>query len=89
MALPDDEQRRLGEIERELAAEDPRLARRFAHQRQVTAGMLAALITGALVLLGAGGTLIVMGIRLHQPVVVGIGSVVAVVLPVLGWVARR
>ena len=89
MALPDDEQRRLGEIERELAAEDPRLARRFAHRQQVTAGMLAAMVSGALILLAAGATLIVMGVRLGQPVVVGIGALVAVVLPVLGWVAKR
>lgn len=85
--MPDDEQRRLGEIERELAAEDPRLARRF--DQPVAAGALAAVVSGVLILLGAGGMLILMGVRLGMPIVVGIGVVIAAVLPVLVWVARR
>jgi hypothetical protein len=88
MELPD-EQRRLGEIERELAADDPRLARRFARRERVSAGTLAAVIAGVAGLAAAGGTLIVAGVRLGLPVVAGIGVIIAVALPVLVWVARR
>ncbi len=89
MALPDDEQRRLGEIERELAEQDPQLARRFARRQPMTAGTLAALLSGALLLLASGIILIVMGVRLGVPAVVMIGVVLALVLPAMVWTRRR
>ena len=88
MELPD-EQRRLGEIERELAAADPRLARRFARRERVSAGTLAAVIAGAVGLAAAGGTVVIAGLRLGMPIVAGIGVIIAVALPVLVWAARR
>lgn len=88
MALADDEQRRLNEIERELAEDEPRLARRFAHDR-VTAPTVVALVVAAGLMLAAGVTLIVTGARLGLPVVVGVGVVVAAVVPVMAWAVRR
>lgn len=90
MALPDDEQRRLAEIERALAEDDPRLARRLGHGRQpVSSRSLAALITGSVLMLGTGLVIIVVGAGLGTPMVSVIGVVIAVIVPSLAWTSRR
>lgn len=89
MALPEDEERRLAEIESGLAEEDPRLVRRFARDQPVTASTLAAVITSAVLMLGAGLIIIVLGARLGAPLVVAIGAIIAVVVPAMVWVVRR
>lgn len=89
MALPDDEQRRLAEIERGLAEDDPRLARRFAHGQPATAGAFAAMIATALLMLGTGLAVIVAGARLGTPLVIVIGAIIAAIVPAMALLARR
>jgi Flp pilus assembly protein TadB len=89
MALPDDEQRRLAEIERGLAEDDPRLARRFAQGSPATRGAFPAVITAAGLMLGTGLVIIVVGFRLGAPLVIVIGAIIAVIVPALAWLARR
>lgn len=90
MALPEDEQRRLAEIESGLAEEDPRLARRFSRGRQpVAASTLVAVIVSAVLMLGAGVVVMVFGARLDAPLVVVIGGIIAVAVPAMVWLVRR
>jgi len=89
MALPEDEQRRLAEIEAGLAEDDPRLARRLGSGQAVTVGSLAALIVGAILMLGAGVIIIVSGARLGAPLVIAIGVLIAVIVPATVWLVRR
>ena len=88
MALPEDEQRRLGEIERRLTEDDPQLARRLATRRPRTAGSIAALIAGVS-MLACGVAVIQAGAALGSPAVMIIGAVIAVIVPAIAWLARR
>jgi Flp pilus assembly protein TadB len=83
MALADDEQRRLADIERDLAKDDPRLARRLAERKPVTAGLVA----NAVMLLGIGLVIIVVGAGQGKPLVIAIGVIMAVIVPILAWFA--
>jgi hypothetical protein len=83
MALRDEEQRQLAEIERRLAADDPRLAQRLARLRPLglprtvlgIVGVLAAFVTGlVIVIIGAETTSLATGIA---------GVIIAVGFPTL------
>ena len=85
MALRDDEQRTLTEIERCLVEEDPRLAHQFAERP--AAGALATVIAGVVLTFGTGLAVLAMGIRLASPTLVLVGVVATAAFPALaGWV---
>lgn len=85
MALRDDEQRTLTEIERHLVEEDPRLAHRFVERP--AAGSLASVIAGVVLTFGAGLAVLASGIRLASPALVLVGVIVTTAVPALvGWV---
>jgi hypothetical protein len=81
MALHGEEQRRLSEIERQLAEENPRLAQRLAELRPMrisgvvlaVLGVLCSPVVGLLVLTAAAQT--------HSPFLMVIGTIPAAVVP--------
>ncbi|WP_028923832.1 DUF3040 domain-containing protein [Pseudonocardia acaciae] len=83
MALPDDEERKLVEIEQGLASDDPRLAHRFVQLPGPTVGSLVATTIGIIVLLSAGAAIISIGAQLHSPAVIALGAVCTALLPTL------
>lgn len=86
MALRDDEQRILTEIERALVEEDPRLARRFGDRSESQGGSLGTVIAGVVMTFGAGLGVLVAGIWLTSPALVLVGVVVTTAFPALaGW----
>jgi hypothetical protein len=86
MALHDEEQRQLAEIERRLAEDDPRLARRLATFRPMQSLALVASIAGLLASVACGLTAMVFGVLLSSPVLIIVGTLLAVFLPTaIGW----
>lgn len=84
MALRDDEQRTLTEIEQCLVEEDPRLAHQFA--KRPAAGSLATVIAGVVLTFGTGLAVLTLGIRLASPALVLLGVVATAAFPALvGW----
>jgi hypothetical protein len=86
MALHDEEQRQLAEIERRLVEDDPRLARRLATLRPMQSLALVASIAGLLASVVCGLTAMVFGVLLSSPVLIIVGTLLAVFLPTaIGW----
>lgn len=86
MALHDEEQRQLAEIERRLAEDDPRLAERLAALRP--AGFAGPMLTAAclVILFVFGLAVIAIGAEISSPVLGILGIVLAVVVPtVIVW----
>ncbi|NIH77961.1 DUF3040 domain-containing protein [Amycolatopsis viridis] len=81
MALHDEEQRRLLEIERQLAAENPRLAQRLAELRPMRLSGVLLSVLGILCSPVAGLFLLVAAAQSHAPVLYVIGTVFTSVLP--------
>lgn len=84
MGLRDREKRALDEIERNLAAEDPRLATRLARMRpgRRLTGRLAVGV-GLTVVYLLGLTVVVFGVTTESAALVALGAVLAAVFPVL------
>ncbi|MFC4000293.1 DUF3040 domain-containing protein [Prauserella oleivorans] len=80
MALHDEEQRQLAEIERRLAEDDPRLAQRLATLRPGFGGPILTLV-GLVVLFVAGLAVIAIGAEISSPVLGIFGIVLAVCVP--------
>ncbi|WIV59140.1 DUF3040 domain-containing protein [Amycolatopsis nalaikhensis] len=90
MALHDYEQRKLDEIDRQLTAEAPRLARRFAEFRHVPASALVAGVAGLVILLSTGLVIMVVGVQLGRPGPIILGALITAVVPAaIGWYLRR
>jgi len=89
MTLRDHEQHQLDEIERRLAAENPRLARRFEKFRPIPVVTFAAATLGVLSLLLAGLTTMVVGFSLDALAPILIGALVTAGVPfTLLWYYR-
>ncbi|GAA3567584.1 hypothetical protein GCM10022222_59430 [Amycolatopsis ultiminotia] len=89
MALPDDEQRRLDEIERFLIKENPGLAQRFDAPPPGIGSMLVN-AAGMVLLLGTGLVITSVGIQRGAPLVIAVGAVLTAVVPgVIGWYLRQ
>lgn len=90
MTLHDREDRKLAEIERHLAEQDPRLARRLAEFQPISASVLVAVALGVLMLLPTGLVVMVIGVQTAAPVsVVGGALIMAVVPAMTAWYLRR
>jgi uncharacterized membrane protein YdcZ (DUF606 family) len=86
MVLRDHEQRQLDEIERLLAEQSPRLARRFSAFRPVPTSALVAGVVGMLILLTTGLVIMVVGVQLSAPALIVIGALITTVVPAtIGW----
>ncbi|RSM86303.1 DUF3040 domain-containing protein [Kibdelosporangium aridum] len=79
MALRDEEQRKLAEIERGLAAEDPRLASQFTERPKLRTGTIAEIA----VMLMAGSVMAGVGVQLGSAVLIVIGGIVATIVPIM------
>lgn len=81
MALHGEEQRRLSEIERRLAEENPRLAQRLAELRPMripsvvlaTLGTLCAVVSGLFILVAAA--------QAHSPFLIALGTALTAGVP--------
>ncbi|MBN9743285.1 DUF3040 domain-containing protein [Amycolatopsis sp. A1MSW2902] len=90
MALPDDEQRKLDEIERFLTEENPSLAHRLASARPPGGATLLWTALGLLMLLGTGLVITCVGIQCSAPVVIGAGALLTAIAPAAaGWYVRQ
>jgi hypothetical protein len=90
MALHDYEQRKLEEIERHLAAENPRLARHLAELAPVPTTALVCGVLGSLILLFTGLVIMVVGVRLGAPPLIVIGAALTAMVPAaVCWYIRR
>ncbi|WP_158891095.1 DUF3040 domain-containing protein [Amycolatopsis anabasis] len=81
MALHDEEQRRLAEIELRLAEENPRLAQRLAELRPIRiSGTILAVVAvvGALTI---GLTMMTFGAQSSSLILMVLGALLAVVVP--------
>ncbi|EID53012.1 DUF3040 domain-containing protein [Saccharomonospora xinjiangensis] len=86
MALRDDEQRRLAEIERRLSEDDPRLARRLAHLGSAYLSRSIVTFVALCACFVAGLALVAAGTQLRFWPVSIIGIVLAVGVPtVVTW----
>ncbi|PXY20366.1 DUF3040 domain-containing protein [Prauserella sp. PE36] len=86
MALHDEEQRQLEEIERRLAEDDPRLAQRLEKLRPLGVSRIGLAILGMLALFVGGLVTIAIGAEISSPVLGIVGVVLAVGLPtVIIW----
>lgn len=83
MALPDEEQRQLAEIERRLAEEDPRLAQRLARLRPLALSSTAVAVFVALMCFVVGLIVVAVGTQLGSLPVGVVGAVVGVGVPTL------
>lgn len=83
MALHGEEQRRLSEIERQLAEENPRLAQRLAELRPMRIPGAVLAILGSLLSPVVGLFVLVAGAQAHSVVLVVLGTVFASVVPTL------
>jgi len=84
MALRDEEQRTLTEIERHLVEEDPKLANQFAGHSSTRSLMIVT--TGVVVTFAAGIAVLITGIQLASPLLVLVGVIFTMAFPALtGW----
>jgi hypothetical protein len=81
MALHGDEQRRLSEIERQLAEENPRLAQRLAELRPMRIPSVVMSILGALCSIVAGIFILVAAAQAHATFLLGLGTAFTVGVP--------
>ncbi|MFF5992817.1 DUF3040 domain-containing protein [Prauserella flavalba] len=81
MALHDEEQKQLEEIERRLAEDDPRLAQRLEKLRPLGLSRIGLAILLMLVLFVSGLATIAIGAEISSPVLGVLGVVLAVGLP--------
>ena len=81
MALHGEEQRRLTEIERQLAEENPRLAQRLAELRPVRIPGVVLAILGALGAMVAGLFVLVAGAQAHEIFLIVLGTVLVSGVP--------
>ncbi|MGZ0151275.1 DUF3040 domain-containing protein [Kribbella sp. WER1] len=90
MKLSDDEQRKLGALERALRSEDPGLDHRLARMRLGgVASLHAVLVLAFGVMIGVA--LVALGDQLAVPALLAAGLVLTVTVPVVSvvWWARR
>lgn len=83
MALHDEEQRRLSEIERALAEENPRLDQRLSQLRGMRLPGVVLALLGALCSIAAGLFVMVAGAQTHSPFLMVFGTVFTSGLPTL------
>ncbi|KAA9156436.1 DUF3040 domain-containing protein [Amycolatopsis acidicola] len=81
MALHGEEQRRLSEIERQLAEENPRLAQRLAELRPMRIPSVVLAILGALCSIACGLFLMVAGAQAHTSFLIVFGTVLCIGVP--------
>jgi uncharacterized membrane protein YdbT with pleckstrin-like domain len=81
MALHGDEQRRLSEIERQLAEENPRLAQRLAELRPMRIPTVVLAVLGALCSMVSGMFLLVAAAQAQLPFLIALGTVLTSVVP--------
>lgn len=83
MALHGEEQRRLSEIERQLAEENPRLAQRLAELRPMRIPNVVLAVLGALFASMIGLFVLVAAAQTHAPVLMVFGTVLTSLVPTL------
>ncbi|HJQ44787.1 MAG TPA: DUF3040 domain-containing protein [Amycolatopsis sp.] len=81
MALHGEEQRRLSEIERQLAEENPRLAQRLAELRPMRIPGVVLAILGALGAVVIGLFVLVAGAQAHQSFLIVLGTLLVAAVP--------
>jgi hypothetical protein len=81
MALHGEEQRRLSEIERQLAEENPRLAQRLAELRPMRITGVVLAIAGVLLAPVAGLFVLFAAAQTQSPFLIALGTVLAAVVP--------
>ncbi|HVV13263.1 DUF3040 domain-containing protein [Amycolatopsis sp.] len=81
MALHGEEQRRLSEIERQLAEENPRLAQRLSELRPMRIPSMILAILGAFCAIACGLFLMVAGAQAHTSFLIVLGTVLCVGVP--------
>ncbi|HVW39827.1 MAG TPA: DUF3040 domain-containing protein [Amycolatopsis sp.] len=81
MALHGEEQRRLTEIERQLAEENPRLAQRLAELRPMRIPGVVLAIFGALCAVVAGLFILVAGAQGHEIFLIVLGTILVSGVP--------
>jgi hypothetical protein len=81
MTLHGEEQRRLSEIERQLAEENPRLAQRLAELRPMRIPTVVLAILGALCSMVSGMFLLVAAAVAQVPFLMALGTVLTSVVP--------
>ncbi len=81
MALRDHEQHQLDEIERCLAQENPRLARRFEKFRPMPAFTFAAAALGVLSVFLTGLVTLVVGFGMGSAAPIAVGAVLTTAIP--------
>ncbi|MTD55226.1 DUF3040 domain-containing protein [Amycolatopsis pithecellobii] len=81
MALHGEEQRRLSEIERQLAEENPRLAQRLSELRPMRIPGVVFAIVGALCSIVAGLFIMVAGAQSRNTFLIVFGAVLTVAVP--------
>ncbi|MGW7535421.1 DUF3040 domain-containing protein [Amycolatopsis sp. NPDC054798] len=81
MALRDHEQHQLDEIERRLARENPRLARRFEKFRPMPAITFAAAALGVLSVFLTGLVALVVGFGMGSAPPIAVGAVLTTAVP--------
>lgn len=86
MALHGEEQRRLTEIERQLAEENPRLAQRLSELRPMRIPSVVLAVLGALCSVVAGLFIMVAGAQAHTEFLIIFGTVLTVGVPTaIAW----
>ncbi|TVT51816.1 DUF3040 domain-containing protein [Amycolatopsis rhizosphaerae] len=81
MALHGEEQRRLSEIERQLAEENPRLAQRLAELRPMRIPTVVLAIFGALCSMVSGLFILVAAAQVHSGFLMALGTALASGVP--------
>ncbi|GHF55862.1 putative membrane protein YdbT with pleckstrin-like domain [Amycolatopsis bartoniae] len=81
MALHDEEQRRLAEIERQLAEENPRLAQRLSELRPMRIPGVVVALLGALCSIVAGLFVMTAGAQSHAAFLIVFGAVLTSGVP--------
>lgn len=81
MALHGEEQRRLSEIERQLAEENPRLAQRLAELRPMRITGVVLAILGVFLSPVAGLFVLVAAAETHSAFLIALGTVLATAVP--------
>ncbi len=81
MALHGEEQRRLSEIERQLAEENPRLAQRLAELRPMRVPAVVLAILGTLCSITSGLFILVAAAQVHSPALMALGTGLSSVVP--------